>query len=132
MKTKHIIFLALLAGLLLETKLYGQIFVGNEGNNTIGEYTMTGAPVVSGTLVSSGLLNEPRRIAVSGSDLFVTNEGSNTIGEYTTTGGTVNASLVSGLHTPQGIAIIPEPSTWALIVAGAGLLIFAFRWRVKA
>ncbi|HUA65398.1 MAG TPA: hypothetical protein VME24_06095 [Alphaproteobacteria bacterium] len=37
-------------------------------------------------------------------DLFVTEHGG-TIGEYTTTGATVNASLISGLNQPFGIAI---------------------------
>jgi uncharacterized delta-60 repeat protein len=42
---------------------------------------------------------------VSGSDLFIVNFTSGTIGEYTTSGATVNASLISGLSDPQGIAI---------------------------
>jgi hypothetical protein len=42
---------------------------------------------------------------VSGSDLFVTNTANGTIGEYTTSGATVNASLVSGLNSPIGIAV---------------------------
>ena|ERR1017187_6403063 len=44
-------------------------------------------------------------IAVSGSDLFVSNLNNNTIGEYTTSGATVNASLISGLNHPHGIAV---------------------------
>ncbi len=36
--------------------------------------------------------------------IFVTNNGSGTIGKYTTLGATVNASLVSGLNDPTGIA----------------------------
>src|SRR5690242_6127196 len=37
-------------------------------------------------------------------EIFVVNEPS-TIGKYTTSGVTVNASLVSGLHNPIGIAV---------------------------
>jgi hypothetical protein len=37
--------------------------------------------------------------------IFVTNYGANTIGEYTTAGATVNASLISGLNGPVGIAV---------------------------
>jgi hypothetical protein len=37
--------------------------------------------------------------------LFVTNAASGTIGEYTTSGATVNASLISGLSDPVGIAV---------------------------
>ena len=40
-----------------------------------------------------------------GQDIFVTNAGNSTIGEYTTSGGTVNASLVSGLYEPWGLAV---------------------------
>jgi outer membrane protein assembly factor BamB len=41
-----------------------------------------------------------------GGQIFVTNADGNTIGEYNaTTGATVNASLVSGLINPQGIAL---------------------------
>ena len=42
---------------------------------------------------------------MSGSDLFVANDGAGTIGEYTTAGATVNASLISGLASPVGIAV---------------------------
>ena len=37
--------------------------------------------------------------------MFVLNQNTNTIGEYTTSGTTVNASLVTGLSFPQGIAV---------------------------
>ncbi len=38
-------------------------------------------------------------------DIFVVNNGSGKIGEYTTAGATVNASLVTGLSYPEGLAI---------------------------
>ena len=38
-------------------------------------------------------------------DIFVTNFGTDTVGEYTTSGARVNASLISGLSEPQGIAV---------------------------
>jgi hypothetical protein len=50
-------------------------------------------------------VGEPSGVAVSGSDLFVTNSSNNTIGEYTTAGATVNAALISGLSSPEYIAI---------------------------
>src|SRR5450759_2224415 len=37
--------------------------------------------------------------------IFVTNYSAGTIGEYNTSGGTVDASLVSGLSFPLGIAV---------------------------
>ena len=44
-------------------------------------------------------------MAVSGGNIFVANSGNGTIGEYTTSGATVNASLISGLTVPLGIAV---------------------------
>lgn len=38
-------------------------------------------------------------------DIYVANFGANTIGEYTNTGAKVNASLVSGLNSPNGLAL---------------------------
>ena len=81
------------AALSAATACGGQIYVANEGNDTIGEYGTSGA-VINPTLIS-GLLTEPRGIALSGSDLFVVNAGIGTIGEYTTSGATVNATLFS-------------------------------------
>jgi hypothetical protein len=59
--------------------------------------------------------------------IFVVNTSADTIGEYTNSGATVNASLVSGLNGPFGIAVsapVPEPSTYAMMLAGLGLIGF--------
>jgi len=40
-----------------------------------------------------------------GQNIFVVNNGAGTIGEYTSSGAVVNASLVSGLNGPWGIAV---------------------------
>ena len=79
----------------------GQIFVTNQVNGTIGEYTTSGATVNA----SITGLSSPRGIAVSGENLFIANVNSGTIGEYTTSGATVNASLITGLSSPDGIAV---------------------------
>jgi len=66
---------------------------------------------------------------VSGSNLFVTSSGR--IGEYTTSGATVNASLITGLNSPTGIAVVvPEPATGLLVMTG--LLGFAGTRRRRA
>jgi len=44
-------------------------------------------------------------ISAAQAQIFVTNWGNGTVGEYNTDGSTVNASLVSGLYEPEGIAI---------------------------
>src|SRR5947209_6768081 len=94
--------IAAFLGTLLAGPAHAQIFVANTNAGTINEYNLDGTPVGTGILVSG--LNHPSGLALSGSNLFVTT-GSGTIGEYTTSGGTVNASLVSALNGPGGIAV---------------------------
>ena len=73
-----------------------------------------------------------------GDYIYVTNSGNGTIGKYTTSGGTVNASLVSGLNQPYGIAISPSPAPKpaTLTLLGSALLGFGVvrlrRRRAKA
>jgi hypothetical protein len=109
------------------------LFVVDNLGNAIGEYTTSGA-TVNAALISG--LNFPIGIALSGSDLFVTNASSGTVGEYTTSGATVNSALLSGLDSPQGIAIsgpiIPETSTWAMMLLGFAGLAFAGYRRARA
>ncbi len=70
--------------------------------------------------------------------IFVTNLDSNTVGEYTTSGATVNASLITGLNVPIGIAVtptsvsVPEPSTFVLMGLGFAVLFVALRRRMNA
>jgi hypothetical protein len=90
----------------------GQIYVTNFNDGTMGEYTTSGA-TVNANLISG--LNGPVSIAISGANVFVLNYGtyingnynpaSGSIGEYTTSGATVNAALITGLQSPQGIAV---------------------------
>jgi hypothetical protein len=77
------------------------------------------------------LTSTPIGIAIFGDDLFVVSAVKGTVGEYTTSGGMVNASLISGLVAPHGIAIgpVPEPSSGAL--AGLGAVAFWLRFRRK-
>ncbi len=58
--------------------------------------------------------------AARGGDIYVANSGIGTIGEYTTSGAVENASLISGLSNPVGIAVtqaVPEPSSLSLLFA---------------
>ena len=101
----------------------GQIYVGNFGSGTIGEYNPDGT-TINASLVSG--LTYPEGIAVSGGNIFVANMGIGTIGEYTTAGATVNASLVSGLNYPTFLDVeqVPEPSSFGLLALGLGVLPF--------
>ena len=102
----------------------------------INEYTL-GA--VAGTIASTTLslvsgLYYPEGITVSGEDLYVVTSGSNNIGEYTTSGATVNAALVTGNHNFSYVTVVqpvPEPSTWAMLAAGFGVLLLYRRRTAK-
>jgi hypothetical protein len=79
----------------------GQIFLTNYANDSVGEYTLSGAPI--NTALISGLY-VPQDIAASGTNLFITT-GEGVVAEYTTSGALVNPSLVSGLASPYGLAV---------------------------
>ncbi len=101
-----------------------QLFVANINGPTVGVYDATTGATLNASLVSG--LSYPAAVAVSGGHLFVA-DFVGQIGVYdASTGATVNASLVSGLSGPLGIALVPEPSTLALLGMGAvGLLAYA-------
>ena len=102
------------------------LFVADEGNGTIYKYTTSGAFV---GVVASGL-SAPTYLTVAGGDLYVVNDGSDTVGEYGLDGTVINASLISGLDTPYGIAVVvPEPSTLALAGFGGLSLLWFLRRR---
>ncbi len=73
----------------------------------IGKYTTSGSPI------NASLVSDPNhffnRIAVSedGTRLFATDFSAGTVGEYDANSGVaINASLITGLNGPAGIAII--------------------------
>jgi hypothetical protein len=70
-------------------------------------------------------------IAVLGSNLYVTDELNDRVSEYTTSGDVVNLNVITGLGTPHGIVVVPEPSTLILAALG-GLALLAWRWRRSA
>ncbi len=84
----------------------GEIFVAADGG--VSEFdSSTGVPLNTSFGISGmglGPAGAATGIAISGNDLFV---GAYTgrIGEYTTSGAAVNASLITGLSEPVGIAV---------------------------
>jgi hypothetical protein len=91
------------------------LYVTSNNNHVIGKFTTSGA-TVNAALVSAAF--SFNAIEVLGGDLYVVH-GSE-IGKYTTSGATVNASLITGLIGPLAIAVVPEPSTWGLLLTSAG------------
>src|SRR5438034_9821006 len=101
-----VLFAAVVAALcLIPVTGRAQIFVTNEGNNTIGEYNATTGATINSSFISG--LDFPTGIALFGGNLFVANSGNNTIGEYNAaTGAPINSSFISsGLNQPPGIAV---------------------------
>ena len=90
-----------LVGFLTGT-LHAQIYVGNDGNFTIGEYGLDGSTVNASLISYGGTV--PFGLVISGGDLLVA--VGHTIGEYGLDGSTINASLISSMAgTPFGLAI---------------------------
>src|SRR5262249_9188631 len=83
-----------------------QIFVANEGSDTIGKYDATTGATIDSSFILSGL-SGPTGLAFSGGKLFVTNLFNNTIGVYdANTGATINSRFISsGLREPYSIAV---------------------------
>jgi len=72
------------------------LFVANDGNNTVGEYDATTGATINASFITG--LNFPIGLALSGNILFVGNSGG-TVGEYNaTTGAAINASFVTGVN----------------------------------
>jgi hypothetical protein len=96
----------------------GNLWVGlnadDYGGTAVGLYTTGGATINSSMIPLPG--ESDYGMAVAGGYLFVTKGGSGTIGKYdATTGAVVNASLVSGLNGPFGIAVVGPQSISDLI-----------------
>ncbi len=103
----------------------GNLFVANQGNNTIEKFTSGGV----GSVFANTGLDVPSGVAFDSADnLYAVNQGNNTVEKFTPGGvGSVFANS-SGLFGPTYIAIqpglvVPEPSTWAMLGLGIpGLL----------
>jgi len=109
----------------------GDLFVADSNTsgvdaNSIGEFNASTGATINAQLISTGL-SSPTYLAVNtNGDLLVANHGSTTVGEYTTSGGTVNASFITGLTSPFGIAVgvaVPLPPVWLTFAACAGMVL---------
>lgn len=102
--TKKNFGIALVLSCVFASTLKAQnLYVINQGTDSIGEYGLNGS-TVNASLVT-GLQESPLSIAISGNDMFIVSVAAGTVGEYTTSGATVNTSLITGLSLPQAIAI---------------------------
>lgn len=109
----------------------GNLYVAEASINTILKINSSGV----GSVFATAGLDSPRSLAFDSSgNLFVENANinhtaSNTIMEFTPNG--VGSVFASGLEFPEGIAIVPEPSTGAICVAGAVVWLSRTRGKSK-
>ena len=103
------------------------LFLSND-QGFISEYATDGTFLK--TLVPG--LDDPTTLTLNGNDLFVANSGNGTISEYTTSGDPVAPSLITGLSGDvYGIAVVPEPATFALLALASGGFLLRRRCRGK-
>jgi len=83
-----------------------QIYVTNSTAGTIGEYSLSGAPINPALVMG---LNFPIGVDLYNGNLFVTNLTTASVGVYNaTTGAVVNSALVTGLHSSPGGIIVAD------------------------
>lgn len=105
-----------------------------DGSGALSVYTLGSSPGTissSSTLYSSlGVSDNVDGLGLVGNNLLVVKQndatiGGGTVASYAKDGSASNGSLITGLTDPQGMAIeqsTPEPSTWAMMLGGLGLL----------
>jgi hypothetical protein len=106
----------------------GHLFVGHGA--TVGEYNLDGTTVNPMLISSLGNGGGVYAIALDvNGHLFVANSGwywdTGSIGEYNLDGTPVNASLISGLTQPLGLAVLPGPSSLAIIAQPQSVTVHA-------
>ena len=110
------------------------LFVDGEQSNVSEYNALTGALINANFItVSSGA----EGLAILGNNLLVVT--GSTVAEYSiptvatagNTGTLINDSFITGLSDGSAITIVPEPSTWAAVLGGAGLLGLTLRRRIR-
>ena len=97
---------------------------GGGGSSPIGEYNATTGATINASLTT---LTSPWALGVSGNTLYASTNTGSSIYEINATNG---ASTGSFSVSDSGLAVqtVPEPATWATLLAGLGSLL-AFRRR---
>ena len=110
------------------------LYVVDSADGTVSAYDATTGVKMGGPLITG--LDNARQIAYYNGDLYVSDVGTNSISEYDATTGAKLGTVVTCADNPYNFIIgdppgaaVPEPSTWAMLLAG-GLILFA-RLRLK-
>jgi hypothetical protein len=106
--TRNLSALGLLA--LLSATAHAQIFAPNAGGSNVGEYDATSGAAINTSFLSGSGVNVPLGIVTYGNEILVSNIGSNAAGSgfvsaYSTSGTLLNASLITGLSTPEDMIV---------------------------
>lgn len=106
----------------------GNLYVTSFSQGKVFAYdATTGLPTAGFTTIS---LTMAAGISIYGGNLFVTSYNGGKVGQYGMDGSTINASLITGLTAPVGILVVPEPSTFALVLGVGGALLLWKRRRI--
>lgn len=119
-------------------RLGNTLFVSVPNNGHVGEVDAITGTILTKTFLTG--LDRPEGLYLAGTTLLVNNNGSTgagtTAGAYDAlTGAVINPSYLSGLNGPNfitGQVVVPEPSTWASVAAGVGLLGLSLRRHRRA
>jgi len=106
------------------------LYVVDSADGTVTDYNATTGAQIGNPLITG--LSDPRQIAYYDGDLYVSDVGNNSITEYDATTGADLGTIVTCAANPYNFIItggdpatpVPEPSTWAMLLAG-GLILFA-------
>jgi hypothetical protein len=82
------------------TDAAGDVFVANRGNNTVEEFSASGALVRT---LSSGISSPARLATDAAGDVFVANQGNSTVEEFSASGALLR-TLSSGVSYPASVA----------------------------
>jgi sugar lactone lactonase YvrE len=108
------------------------LFEMDNNTNSVFEFDLDGTFVKS-VITDSSHMDDSRGLAIdSTGDFYVTNEGNGTVSEYDPNGDFL--ATFNGFDGPNYIATlaVPEPSTYVLLTAGLGMLLFVSRRRKVA
>ena len=106
----------------------------NDFDPSVEKITPGGQGSTGTTLVSGTALNVPRGIVLANSeaDIYVADSGNGTVSEYDAVTGQL-IQVYTGFCDPNFLAVlpaslpVPEPSTYALLLGGLGVLLFINR-----
>jgi sugar lactone lactonase YvrE len=97
------------------------LYVVAPNSARVGKYTSSGGVINAAFLTG---LSAPFFTAVDGGGNVYVNTATG-IARYSPAGALLNSTFITGLSNPGSFAFlaVPEPSTWALLLTGLGLLV---------